>query len=156
MGGVGGQFSRNLNWPEKRSSGIQDNVHLEFSMPFWNVPSCNVNFLLLYQAEFNNYVIFNCTVTCSTMATSALAIFSVHWRLIKSCTTAPVTTSPSRILLFSFVSHAPDTFSLFFPRGIFCRSLSRAFQYENKHDNKKDEEAKEKLPAPCAQEIQSA
>ena len=77
-------------------------------MPFWNVPSCNVNFLLLYQAEFNNSVIFlsNCNVTCSTMATSALAIFSAHWRLIKSCITAPVAASSSRII-FSFASHVP-------------------------------------------------
>ena len=61
-----------------------------------------------------------------------------------------------RGILFSFVSHVPDTFSLFTPWGIFCRSLSRAFQYKKKQGTKKDEEAKETLPAPCAQEIQSA
>ena len=89
------------------------------------------------------------------MATRALAFFSAHWRLIKSCITAPAEASSSRIL-FSFVSHVPDTFSLFSPRGIFCRSLSRAFKYKKKQGTKKDEEAKETLPAPCAQEIQSA
>ena len=76
-------------------------------------------------------------------------------RTLAAHQTAPAAASSSRIL-FSFVSHVPDTFSLFTLLGIFCRSPSGAFQYEKKQDTEQDEEAKETLPAPCAQEIQSA